>query len=477
MPRKGSLSSPTSWSTSGAPSGGTWLPDGKYAVALAIMMFVLFFYMTVPEATFGGDRDLAVPDPNPFYRILKFGLLTLGIAVAIWRSSLALLILRRLNLFFITFVGMVALSITWSIAPSFTGTRFVALCTISLSCLAFVLVAWHPRRFQNVSRPILTLLLIASLIFGIIAPDLAKESGDTLSLKDSWHGLFAQKNAFGQAASIAIIFWVHGWLAREVKLWLAIVGVAIGATCLLLSRSSTGMFAAVFAITLLFITIRAPTQNPNHKRRYRSFVVVLFVLIILIYSLSALNLFPGLAFLFDPIISLTGKDATFSGRTLIWEMIREHIAQRPLLGSGYGGYWVGPNPSSESYIMLQKLYVYPTESHDGYLDIINDLGYVGLICLLGYLLLFLRQSLALLKIDQTQALLFLALLFHQLIINLTETTWLQTASFNFVIMALAMFSLARAAVDQELRARSLEAQQKARAMSARPFRPVRLRQP
>ena len=127
--------------------------------------------------------------------------------------------------------------------------------------------------------------------------------------------------------------------------------------------------------------------------------------------------------------------------------------------------------------MLQKLNVYPTESHDGYLDIINDLGYVGLICLLGYLLLFLRQSLALLKIDQTQALLFLALLFHQLIINLTETTWLQAASFNFVIMTLAMFSLARAAVDQELRARSLEAQQKARAMSARPFRPVRLRQP
>ena len=58
---------------------------------------------------------------------------------------------------------------------------------------------------------------------------------------------------------------------------------------------------------------------------------------------------------------------------------------------------------------------YPTEAHNGYLDVINDLGYVGLVCLLGFLLVFLRQSLALLKIDYKQATLYLALLFGELL--------------------------------------------------------------
>jgi len=146
---------------------------------------------------------------------------------------------------------------------------------------------------------------------------------------------------------------------------------------------------------------------------------------------------------------LTGKDQTFSGRTAIWAIINEHIAQRPLLGSGYGAYWV-ESVTSPSYEVERRLYFYPTEAHNGYLDVINDLGWVGAICLLGYLLTFLRQGLRLFKFARAPAALYLALLFEQLIIDLSESRWFSVLSIEFVIMTLATFSMGRLLLQRQL---------------------------
>ena len=99
---------------------------------------------------------------------------------------------------------------------------------------------------------------------------------------------------------------------------------------------------------------------------------------------------------------------------------------------------------------------YPTESHNGYLEIINDLGYVGLLCLLGFLLVYLRQSLALLKVDYKQATLYLALLFGELINNLTESDWFGSGGVATPIVTLATFGLARALLEQRWRSQSQE---------------------
>src|SRR6202034_1574173 len=157
----------------------------------------------------------------------------------------------------------------------------------------------------------------------------------------------------------------------------------------------------------------------------------------------------------QPIIAITGKDATVSGRTLIWAVVREHIKLHPLLGTGYGAYWIGPVARSPSFVFISKRSnFYPTVAHNGYLDILNDLGYVGLVCLLGFLWVFLRQSLALLKIDYPQATLYLALLFEELINNLTESDWLSSGAFAMPIVTLATFALARALLEQRWREQS-----------------------
>jgi O-antigen ligase len=428
-----------------------WLVDSKYQPAMTLVMYTLLLCTTVPFSVLNPEANDAVPEPNLFLRILKLLLLASGVLVLIWRHSFAALLTREVNKFFIAFVVLALLSTMWSIEPAITMTRFISMLTICLVCGACVMVGWHEQRFQTILRSFLTALMVGSLIFGMIAPDLAMEHGTDISLAGAWRGLMGQKNALGHAASITVFLWVHGLLTKQVKFWQFAFGFSAAMACLILSHSSTSIFGALFSVMLLLLLL----LGSKGKRRYMASVVVVFAVMILLYSLVVLNIFPSLDFLLQPVVALTGKDATFSGRTQIWAVIREHISQRPLLGTGFGAYWIGRVPTSPSYVFItRKSNFYPTEAHNGYLDIINDLGYVGLVCLLGYLLVFLRQSLALLKIEYNQATLYLVLLFEELINNLSESDWLSSGGVAMPIVTLATFALARALMEQRLRTQS-----------------------
>jgi O-antigen ligase len=354
---------------------------------------------------------------------------------------------------------LAALSVLWSIDPAVTVRRLIRFMTILLDGMALMMIAWRPTRFQSVLRPVLTLMLLGSIIFGLAEPKLAIEQSTQAELLGAWHGLAMQKNGLGSMAGTGLILWMHAWLARESRWWWVLIGASAAATCLILSRSSTSLMASVFACVLLLMLLR----SPQGLRRYMPYLIGAFVVLLLVYSLAVLNLVPGLGFVLKPITMLTGKDQSFSGRTAIWAIITEHIAQSPLLGTGYGAYWV-ESVTSPSYVMLQRLYFYPTESHNGYLDVINDLGWAGGLCLLAYLLTFLKQGLRLFQFTRVQAALYLALLFQQLVLNLSEARWFSVLTTEFVIMTLATFSMGRLLLQRQLERKA--AARAARTMAA-----------
>jgi O-antigen ligase len=156
---------------------------------------------------------------------------------------------------------------------------------------------------------------------------------------------------------------------------------------------------------------------------------------------------PGLGLLLEPVAAATGKDLSFSGRAQIWQIVKDHIQLSPILGSGYGAYWVGPVPTSPSAIFVKLLYIYPTQSHNGYIEVTNDLGFVGLLLLLGYLVGYVRQCLSLMKIDAARAALFAAILFQQIILNLSEACWITARSASSNLMIFATMAMASALMD------------------------------
>jgi exopolysaccharide production protein ExoQ len=428
-----------------------WVPDSRGSLFAALMVWVLIIYLAVPIQYFSGDmnlnNDTAMGGPNPIARAIKLGLLACSVVIGLWRSRLAWFELKSLNPFFLAFVALVPLSALWSIEPSTTINRYITLLSIVSVCLAFTLLGWNRTRFQDVVRPVVTALLVASVIFGILHPEYAIEIGEG-TLKNSWRGLTDQKNQFGMLSSFGVVFWLHAWFSNERKWWIAFPFIGLSFTCVLLSRSSTSLLATILSTLFMLLVMVAP----SNLRRFMPYVVSSFAVLVVVYALAVLNLVPGMSVLLDPVAELSGKDMTFSNRAVIWDIIKEHIQLAPVLGSGYGAYWTGPVPSSPSFTFLSRMYFYPTQSHNGYLEIVNDLGFVGLTCLLGYLVSWVYQSLQLMKFDRGQSMLFLALFFQQAITNLSESTWLAiNSAFAIAVATLATFSLSRALLDQRLR--------------------------
>lgn len=432
-----------------ATDPGAWRRDDRFLRLSALMIWVLLVLMIVPEG-FDYSQLANIDAPaagSAGSRALWLLLLLGGGAGLLWRAGFASLLLRHFNLPFLAFVLLAAASLAWSADPAVTLRRLVRVLTVLLVALSFVLIGWHARRFQNVLRPLLTAVLLASILFGLLWPTLAIHQETEGVLLRAWHGLANHKNGFGNLACIALIFWVQAWLVREVSGLRAALGSGVAVLCLLLSRSSTSMVAAVFTLLMLLMLLRSPAN----LRRYMPMLVSLFVVALLTYSLAILDLLPGLDLLLRPISMITGKDLSFTGRTEIWDLMTEHIRLRPLLGSGYGAYWVGATEGAAAYDFVLQLNFYPGSAHNGYLEVMNDLGALGLLLLIAYLVVYLRQALQLLGIDRAQAALYLALFLQQAVVNLSESRWLNAQSVDFVIMTLATAALARGLLEHRLR--------------------------
>jgi O-antigen ligase len=381
------------------------------------------------------------------------------------RSALWVEVLRKINPFYIGYLALATLSVAWSIEPAATVPRVFRLFVTLLCFTAFTLSNWRPDRFQILVRTLLGTVLVGSVVFAIALPQYGVQKFHDYSaaiansfyvskdlqpmLKPVLRGLTFGKNQMGQLASLGVIFWFHAWLEKSTKtLWILLCGGA-AVICLIWAHSSTSIIAAAFSIPLMLML----RHWPKWLRRFMPYILVAFSLFMLGYSLVVLRLIPQLDFLLTPITALTGKDLTFSERTAIWKIIIDHIVSSPLLGSGYSAYWVD-EPGSPSQQFKTLLNFWPGESHNGYLEVLNDLGAIGGLCLLGFLFTYLRQSIKIMSFDRQQGSLYVVLLFHQFWSSLSESHWFGVDSLSFAVITLAVCTSARTLLQRgfELRA-------------------------
>ena len=409
---------------------------------LVLAMFAVLVVMFIPPDLAdpgAAARDANFGAPDPLQRAMKLAVLAISFGIIAGRMGLMMKLARTVNGFFVVILVLIPASILWSIDPGATQARFVSLMTGMLLAFAIAVADSNPQRLQAAVRPVLTAFLLGSVMVGMLSPDMVLEKGNDISLRDAWHGLASQKNEFGQVASFGVIFWLNAWLTREGSRLRALAGVVLGLTCIYLSRSSTSLLATVLAVGVVLLMQRPPPA----LRRYMPYLIGGFTALALLYALAVLNLVPGLGLLLEPFAALSGKDLTFSNRVIIWDIIKEHIQLAPLLGTGYGAYWVGPFPTSPSYVFIARAGLYPTQSHNGFLEITNDLGFVGLACLVGYLIVYVRQCLQLARFDRAEAALYVAIVFQQVVVNLSEACWISSRSISSIVLSIATVTLAR----------------------------------
>lgn len=187
-----------------------------------------------------------------------------------------------------------------------------------------------------------------------------------------WRGIAPSKNHLGQAAlmSCLVIFYSvstdHGF-KRIISIGMFLLAVLL----LVGSQSMTSLTSFVFVVLLSVVFYL--------DKFFNSVAIGRFVTVVIIVSMG--TLFLTVVVLAPDLIAAlagsAGRDLTFTGRTDLWRDILLRTQEHWVLGAGFQGFWVLDNPS---LMALYDTYSWlPNQAHNGYLDILNEMGVIGLL--------------------------------------------------------------------------------------------------
>jgi O-antigen ligase len=145
------------------------------------------------------------------------------------------------------------------------------------------------------------------------------------------------------------------------------------------------------------------------KKTFSTITIVLACILFLSVIFLNSNLIASVA-------NLAGKDLTFTGRTFLWASMLQEISNHILLGTGFQAFWSLSNPSVR--ILYETFNWLPNQSHNGYIDIMNEVGLVGFILFISMIVNYFLNNIKLIRPNPWKWLIIIAL-----IINLQESSF------------------------------------------------------
>lgn len=184
--------------------------------------------------------------------------------------------------------------------------------------------------------------------------------------------------------------------------------IVISILLIYMTRSSTAILvlAMIFSIGLIF-QIESIFSKFGFGRSLVGLIFLFilgFSLIFLIFSSEIFSLIPG----------YFGKDMTLSGRSDIWEFAWNDIEKKLLLGYGFSTYWIMGHPRLEIFAEYFEGFKV-NQAHNGYLEIMLQLGVVGTIFFLFLIAAYIGRMF---KVNSNLAILVLVAI---LTLNYTES--------------------------------------------------------
>ncbi len=336
-----------------------------------------------------------------------------------WRSVLN----GACNAKWILALLMVAfISTTWSDDPAITLRRAIALCATTAFGVYFATQFDVDQQLQLLAWTC-ALVIIASFVFSIFLP---RFGVDHVVHYGDWQGAFNQKNMLARAMVLAtLVFLFVRFPSGLVFRWM---GIAASITLLLLSRSVTGVI--VFAIILASL--------PAYRlfRTGLSFAFPLSAVVLTVSAAIVAIVYSNL----PPLLALIHRDEGLTGRLDLWNAVMLEISKRLWLGYGFDAFWQGMK--GQSAIIFATVGWMPRYAHNGFLDLVLDLGLLGLIIFaIGYLIFWWRALVFMTIAPGRIALWLCTYLAFVLFYNLTEGPVLSQNNISWVLYVSTAVSL------------------------------------
>jgi O-antigen ligase len=413
-----------------------------YVVAATRAVGVWLNIWGVPLPGGGDATDGSVVD-RWFYLTLAI----IGVRVLV-RRQIAWRAIFRENAWLVALFAFMLLSVVWSDFPWVSFKRFIK----SLSAVVMVLVVLTEPDPVAAIRAILRRCAYLFVPLSIITIRYFRNIGvqfDWFGESESWLGLATSKNTLGQIALASALCFIWEILRnRDEKHAWALVDYLYLAMSLYLLKGSDDSVSmtsvSVFALGLLIFTRLRFLRDRLFKVPW--FLALLCLLIFGTLSLlivHTLRPFPQDSIL-GLVIRTIGRDMTLTGRTEIWSDMLIIASKNPLLGVGFGAFWIGrlaniPWNATMTWVLGQ--------GHNGYLDTYLQIGWIGTFLLTAAILAacpkIVRSFADNFEFGCFRMTFFVVILF----VNITETTFLRgdhALWFLFLLAALSVPAAQRA---------------------------------
>lgn len=285
----------------------------------------------------------------------------LGVGLLVFHPRRALAVARRGWPVWML-VGWALFSTLWSVTPDITFRRGIA-ATLGALYGLLLAVRYRPEEVLRMLGWALAIVTLASLIAIVLIPDWAVMSG---LHEGAWRGVLFHKNAFGRIMVLAwIVFQAQIGLAKNGRaLWWRMLQM-IAILLVIGSRSAGALVLLMFAVATI-VLLRVWRSLPQLLRPAVGSLAFAF-------ALPGALLLPELL---EAALGLLGKDLTLTGRIPLWLLLIPLALERPLLGYGYGAFWLGESgPSATVWALTWDA----PHAHNGFLDLWLEIGIVGAI--------------------------------------------------------------------------------------------------
>jgi O-antigen ligase len=401
-------------------SGALWIP--------LIWHFIL---ATRAVSTWLNPGTAASPEAylegSPLDRVVFLALIMAALAVLVGRSASLSRIIAN-NLWLVLFLVYCGISTFWSDYTFVAFKRWIK----EIGNVAMVLVILTEAdpleavkaMFRKIAYVAVPLSIVLIKYFGDIGRQFS-HSGEMMSVGATTH-----KNSLGILCAITIIVFVWHLLhtRRPVTWWerndrrIHILLLLMLIWLMYMANSATSAMCCIIGLAVI-VGMELPIMQRNYRRIGTVVATLLVIGFLLQYSFD----------LWQVILRGLGRDATLTGRTVLWEQV---LAMRtnPLLGTGYDSFWLGDRVE-----MFWSMYKWkPNQAHNGFLETYLNLGWIGVLLLMGIIISAYRKIATRMVSRDPYQVLRMSLYVVALLSNMTEAYFKGLAEVWFVFLLIAI---------------------------------------
>ncbi len=319
---------------------------------------------------------------------------------------------------------LILISCMWSPVPSFTLRRTIWF-MLTTSFGLYLGTRFEIKEQIRLVTYALAICVFLSVVFIVALP---RYGIDISMYHGAWRGVFFHKNSLGcymVVATMAFLCFRPATIAEFATKYFGLVLSAI----LLIGSMAKGAYVTMLVSILLIFLYRL-------VRVYWKALIPAATAAITVLGVAA----GYVASNADVFLHALGKDSSFTGRIPLWRTVLATSAGNRWLGSGFAGFW-----AANSHTIWQIMGWKPAKAHNGYIDLLADLGWLGVgIFGLNTVIAFCRSMKLVARGNTMESQWPLLMLSVILVYNIFETDLMQVHSFFWVAYVTITVSSQRA---------------------------------